>query len=234
MILAKQSWSRQDGNQFNQYLAGLANPEKIEWTKSIINTKLPVLAIKSPVIKSIAKEIKGGNYLSFLELGLDTYYENFAVNSALISAVKDFDVMAEYLRRYSKKIECWAACDSLSFNVKGREAQFWQLSQDYLQSPLPFERRVALLILMKLVNNDSYIDKIFDTMNLLHDESEYYVNMMNAWLLCECFIKQRDKTLSYLKTHKLNKFTINKGISKCRDSFRVSKEDKELLLKYKV
>ena len=30
-----------------------------------------------------------------------------------------------------------------------------------------------------------------------------------------------------------NKFTINKAISKCRDSFRVSEEDKNLLLKYK-
>ena len=58
--------------------------------------------------------------------------------------------------------------------------------------------------------------------------------MSNAWLLCEFMIKQRDKTLHYLKSNNLNKFTINKAISKCRDSFRVSKEDKELLLKYKV
>ena len=42
-----------------------------------------------------------------------------------------------------------------------------------------------------------------------------------------------NKTLKYLENHKLNKFTINKAISKCRESYRVSKEDKELLLKYK-
>ena len=57
--------------------------------------------------------------------------------------------------------------------------------------------------------------------------------MAVAWLLCELMIKQRDKTLVYLNHHNLNKFTINKMISKCRDSFRVSREDKELLLKYK-
>ena len=37
----------------------------------------------------------------------------------------------------------------------------------------------------------------------------------------------------YLENHNLNTFTINKAISKCRDSYRVSKEDKEVLLKYK-
>jgi hypothetical protein len=56
---------------------------------------------------------------------------------------------------------------------------------------------------------------------------------MNSWLFCECFIKRRDKTIEFLKNHKLNKFTINKGISKCRDSYRVSKEDKEMLMKYR-
>ncbi len=57
--------------------------------------------------------------------------------------------------------------------------------------------------------------------------------MVNAWLICECFIKQREATIKFLDTNKLNKFTINKAVQKCRDSHRVSKEDKDMLLKYK-
>jgi len=37
-----------------------------------------------------------------------------------------------------------------------------------------------------------------------------------------------------LKHHKLNKFTINKAISKCRDSYRVSNDDKEKLKEYRI
>jgi 3-methyladenine DNA glycosylase AlkD len=92
----------------------------------------------------------------------------------------------------------------------------------------------GLNILFKLIDNNEYIDKIFLIMNSLYNEEHYYVNMMNAWLFCECFIKRRDKTIEFLKTHKLNKFTINKGISKCRDSYRVSNEDKEMLLKFRI
>ena len=51
--------------------------------------------------------------------------------------------------------------------------------------------------------------------------------------MCELMIKNRNQTLKYLEKHRLNDFTINKTISKCRDSFRVSNEDKELLLKYR-
>ena len=65
------------------------------------------------------------------------------------------------------------------------------------------------------------------------DENEYYVNMSAAWLLCECFIKQREATLKYFKNNTTNNFIINKAISKCRDSFRVSIEDKKLLVTFK-
>ena len=58
--------------------------------------------------------------------------------------------------------------------------------------------------------------------------------MMISWLLCEAFIKNRDSTINYLNENKLNKFVLYKTISKCRDSYRVSSEDKEFLIKYKA
>ena len=90
-----------------------------------------------------------------------------------------------------------------------------------------------MYILFKFIDNDYYIDKVYDTLNKFYNETEYYVNMMSAWLLCELFIKRRDKTIKFLENNTLNKFTINKSISKCRDSFRVSIEDKEFLLNFR-
>ena len=87
---------------------------------------------------------------------------------------------------------------------------------------------------LKLLNFKEFLNDIFKVLNSFKTEEHYYVNMMLAWLLSECFVKYREETFEFLKKHKLNKFVINKGISKCRDSFRVSKEDKEFLLKYKV
>ncbi len=233
MDLVKENWTKQDGIEFIKYLESLINKDKVEWTKNIVNTNMPVLALKSAVMGSIIKQIKKGNYLSFLDLKLNQYYEVININGSLIMEIKDFDLMKQYLDYYVKTIDNWASSDCLKMNVKNKEEEFYKLSLEYIKSDLPFKRRIGLYILFKLIENDNYIDKIYEIMNMFYDEEEYYVNMMNAWLFCECFIKRREKTLEFLKTNKLNKFTINKGISKCHDSYRISDSDKEFLKKYK-
>lgn len=234
MDLRKEKWNKKYGRELIEYLESLKNSDKIEWSKNLLNTTMPVLAIKTPVIKSIVKEISQGNYLSFLDLDLDDYYESLAISGLLISNTKDFEVMKKYLDKYVIKIDNWASCDLLSFNMTGNEKKFYNLALEYVKNDKPFVRRVGLNILFKLISNDQYIDKIYKIMNSFYDETHYYVNMMNAWLFCECFIKRRNQTIDFLKSHKLNKFTINKGISKCRDSYRVSKEDKEMIIQYRV
>ena len=53
--------------------------------------------------------------------------------------------------------------------------------------------------------------------------------MCISWLLCEMFISHKDKVINCLKSNNFNSFVINKTISKCHDSFRISDSDKELL-----
>lgn len=233
MELIKSSWTKEDGIEFIKYLETLKREEMIAWTKNIINTNMNVLAIKSPEINTIVKQIKKGNFLSFLDLNLNDYYENTIINANLITSIKDFRTMKKYLDDYSKRIDNWSSCDTLKFDVKNNEENFMNLSKEYIKSDLTFVRRVGMLVLFKFIDNDKYIEEIYNILNDFENETEYYVNMINAWLVCELFIKRRDKALEFFKNNKLNKFTINKAISKCRDSFRVSNEDKELLLKYR-
>lgn len=234
MELIKDIWKKKDIKEFQEYLKTLGNLEKMEWSKNILQTSLPVLSISTPVIKDIAKKIGQGNFLEFLDYMLWEYYENTAINGFLVCKIKDFDTMKKYLDIYSSKAENWATCDLLSFDIKGKQKEFFNITLEYIKSPKPFVRRIGMSILFNFINNEEYIDKIFELLDKFQDEKEYYVNMMNAWLFCECFIKQKEKTLKYLKHHKLNKDTINKGVQKCRDSHRVSDEDKEMLLKYKI
>lgn len=220
-------------DEFQSYLKSLENKEKIERSKIITKTTLPVLGINNPTLKNIAKDIYKNDFLNFLDLMIWDYYENTIINGYLINKIKDFNTFKHYLDIYSKKIDNWASCDVLKFNVKNNEENFFNLSLEYSQSNLPFVRRIGMYILFDFIKIDNYINKIFHQLDTFTYEEHYYVNMMNAWLLCECFIKQRDLTLKYLNNHKLNTFTINKAIQKCRESYRVNKEDKELLLKYK-
>ena len=88
------------------------------------------------------------------------------------------------------------------------------------------------MILSNFINKNN-LDKIFNVLDKINS-NKYYINMAEAWLLCELFIKYKEETITYLEHHKLNKFTVNKTISKIHDSYRVTKEDKEFINKYKI
>lgn len=83
-------------------------------------------------------------------------------------------------------------------------------------------------MLMAYYHDDSYIDDTLQVLNSTRHEG-YYVKMAVAWALQLCFVKQRDKTLILFQHNNLDDFTLNKALQKCRESFRVSTADKELL-----
>lgn len=234
MELIKQTWNKNDISCFQTYLKSLAGTEKQQqWEKQIVQTNLPCLAIKAPVINKLVATIAKGNFLSFIDNWHIDFHQNMIIIGSLICKIKDFDVLKQYLDIYSTKCDNWAATDTLKFKItKQNEKQFFSLAKQYVKSTLPFKRRIGIIILFKFLN-DEYVERVFSILDKFKNEQHYYVNMANAWLVCECFVKQRNKTLAYLSHHNLNDFTINKAISKCRDSFRVSAEDKNMLLKFK-
>jgi len=55
-----------------------------------------------------------------------------------------------------------------------------------------------------------------------------------AWALSVCYIKFPQETEALLKKQELTPFVQNKAIQKIRESLRVSAEEKQLLLQYKI
>ena len=232
MDLIKEEWTLNDIGKFEQYLETFKQIEdKIKRTSSILCTGYRVLAIPTLTLKKISKEILKGNFQSFLNLKIYSTYESIAISGFIISNIKDFELLKSYLSEYSKKADCWALCDLFSFNVKGKENSFLNLSKRLIYSDLPFERRIGYRILFRFI--DTNLPFIFDAVNGSFNEKEYYVNMIIAWLLCECFIKQKKETTDFILKNRLNDFVKNKFIQKCRESYRVSEQNKEFLLSLK-
>lgn len=233
MELNKTHWSKDDIKSFVNFEQSFYGLEKdCLWEQRIVNTKLPCCGRTSTKAKEIVKEIKKGNYLEFLDgVKITTHLESL-VFAFLVCSIKDFDVFEKYLDKFVLTIDNWASADTLRFQKKDYE-QLKVLSQKYLKSDKPFVRRVGINIYFELVKDEKYLNSAFEVLDSLSKETEYYVNMCGAWLLSDCFARYPDKTMDYFRNNTTNDFVINKGISKCRDSYRVSKENKELLLKYK-
>lgn len=228
------NWTNEDVNKLDNYLYNIRVEDKITWGKNIVNTNMDYLAIKLPILKSIAKDIYKGDYLSYLDLMPHKYFESCTIDAFLISLIKDFKLQKKYIEKLSKYIDNWSVVDTLKFNIKNNEDNYIKYAKDLLKSNKPFKRRIGVRIFFSFVKIDKYHNDIFSCLDFLKNEEHYYVNMAAAWLLCEMFIHFPDSTFNYLKKNNTNKFIINKGISKCRDSFRVTDENKEKLLSYRI
>lgn len=235
MNLIKEQWNESDRKFFLEYLESFRNREKEAWSKRILNTNMDVLCIPTKKLYEISQEISRGNYTSFLDLKMFNSYDSIVVYGKVMSKIKDFNLMKTYLEHYLLVMENWAHCDLLSFQVNQKNKNsFLELSKKYLISDHTFTRRLSLLILFQMVNDETILDNIYDSLKYLENEQAYYVIMMAGWLLCECLIKHKEKTKAFLfNTPTLNKKIVNKGIQKCRESRRFSKEEKEELLIYK-
>lgn len=235
MKLDLEKWSMDDIKCFDKYLLSQKNTdEKCAWEQKIVNTKLPCLALGNEKLRMIVNKIFEGNYLSFLDYMLWNNHAETLINGGLISKIKDFDTFSHYLDIYAEKCDNWSTCDTLKFNVNNRNKhEFLNLSKSYIENSKTFFKRIGYRILFSLIKFDDCVAEIFKMIEKSKFETEYYVNMCVAWLVCEMFIKHREQTLDFIKSNCLNDFTLKKAISKCCDSFRVSQLDKELLKSFR-
>lgn len=195
-----------------------------------------IIGIRIPVLRNLAKEIvrenNGHAYLqkAFIEPFL--YNEEAILCGMVLGLIKlDFIELLDYLKLFVPRINNWGVCDITCGNLKTfkkNQAQGRKFLQQYLASPNEYELRFAVVMLMNYYHDDKYIDDTLQELNAVRHEG-YYVKMAVAWALQLCFVKQRKKTLALLKNNNLDDFTFNKALQKCRESFRVSSEDKILL-----
>lgn len=153
-----------------------------------------------------------------------------------IGYLKDKKLLAGYLMFYAGEITDWSLCDTPASNmklIKKNNEYFIGYINDLINTGEEFKIRFGLILLLSHYVNDNYIDYILDKCIILKSNM-YYVNMAISWLLCECYIKHKDKTDKYINSLYLDKFVLNKTISKICDSYRVTVSDKENLKKRKV
>ena len=234
MNLVKETWNEKDIEKFRTFSKSLKEKDskKGDWEQKIVGTKLECFGKTSEKAKMVAMKIRKGNFLSFVQnLQIENFFDSLLV-AHLISKIKDFSVFENQLNRFIPTIDNWASCDVLNFKNRDKN-KLLNLAQKYILNKKIFIRRVGIRIYFELIRDEKYLDECFKMLDGLAKEKEHYVNMCASWLLCECFVKHREHALKYFANNNTNSFVINKAISKCRDSFRISVYDKQLLLEFK-
>lgn len=233
--LKRNKWDKESYQNYIEYLKSLQNDSYKQFHSKLVTTKYEILGINLPTQRKIAKEICKGNITSFLDVAESNYYEEVLIRGLVLSNLKEKDIFKKYLEQYILLVDNWAINDSFcnSLKIIRDDKEYWfTYFSIYLKENNEFKMRIALVVFLNFYVEEIYLQTIFKLIDEI-DSDAYYVNMAEAWLLCECFIKYRDETLNYLLKSKVNTFTFNKTISKINDSYRVSQEDKVYLSKLK-
>ena len=166
----------------------------------------------------------------------DKFYEEVMIQGLVISHIKEKALFEKYFKIHIQKIDNWALCDTFCSAIKiveKYEEKYFKESLNQSLSQDEFISRVGLVTILDHFISKKNIDVIFDTLNKIKSD-KFYINMAEAWLVCELYVKFPKETFEFIEKNNLNKFTQNKSISKICDSYRVSKEEKEALKEKRI
>jgi len=230
MDLIRSGWNKDDYKEFIDYLFKIRDIRYRDFHSSL-GVGSNVIGVRTPLIKSIARDISKGNYKDFLKLLREDYYEEVTLYGFIVSNIKDFDESIKYLDIYKEKINNWASCDLFCSSykiVKSNKNYFWKYINDNISSDNLWRRRMCFVLILSYYIEECYLEDIFYLCEK-YNTTDYYVSMAVAWLISICYIKYPCITIKFIESNKLDDFTHNKAIQKIRESYRVDKSDKEYL-----
>ena len=233
--------SEDDYKKYLSYLFSISKEESIEDKQrhsAIMNTKKQIIGLSMSQLRYIAKQISKSHYENFLKFSTGEIFEDSMVKGLVIAEIKDFDLQIKYLDDWIRTIDSWGLVDSVVTTMKWlkkptNNEKYFEYFYNLCFLHDEYVSRFGIVTIMAYYISDIYLEKIFKMCERVR-EDKYYIQMAIAWLLSFVYIKFPKETYNFLEKKVLPKFTQNKAISKCRDSFRVSAEDKEKLKELRI
>lgn len=200
-----------------------------------------IMGVRLPAMRKLAKETAKGDFRSYLEeahekITADSIHEEIMMQGLVIGYAKmEREEYRRYLDEFVPKISNWSVCDSCvsSYRFMKSDPEYWfDYLKTYGDSREEFELRFMIVAMMDHFVDEEHIDEILSICNKIHHDG-YYVKMAAAWMLQVCYVKFPEKTKRLLENNCMDDFTHNKAIQKIRESYRVSREEKEELNRMK-
>ncbi len=186
-----------------------------------------IIGIRTPELRSFAKElIKTGDAWEFVNNLPHKYFDENQLHVFVLSEMKDYDLLVEMIDKFLPYVDNWATCDQLRPKIFKKNKD--RLAHDidrWIDSKNTYTVRFGIgMVMTHFIDDLEYMERISKI-----ESSEYYINMMVAWYFATALSKQYDYALKYLQNHRLSLWVHNKTIQKARESFRITREQKEYL-----
>lgn len=224
-------------NKIIDELIMLKDEKYKEFNKKLCpDTNLEMLGIRVPILRKFAQKILKSNEYNieeFLKNKDIKFFEEVQLKGFIIGYKKTgFENKLKLIEEFISYIDSWAITDTFVPTLKIKKENlkdYWNFILKYINSEKEFEVRFSIVSMLDYFIIDQYVDKVIEILNNVSNEG-YYVKMAVAWTLAEIGIKYNGKAMQFLKgKNNLDKFTYNKTLQKMIESYRIDKEQKDVL-----
>ncbi|MFA5235862.1 MAG: DNA alkylation repair protein [Bacilli bacterium] len=184
------------------------------------------LRLRMGPLRELARELADAP-IDWSGFDYKTHYELNLLRGLIVAYGREpLEKKWAFYREYFRRAEDWSYVDSVAVTLSQKDKrEIWKVIPEFARSPYPYLRRFGFVLALVFLVKDGPLDILWP---LIDDhEPVYHVYMAIAWLLAEIFIKRRQEFLQYMNRCDLDVHIRQKMVSKIRDSYRVSKNDKE-------
>ena len=213
--------------QFKEDLYGQGYDPTSFKVSRMVGTSLKTASLKTPHIKEVIARYAKDTTLPLESFPLDETVELTLCYFMLsLKKEKSFEQQMGFLQGKLGEANSWIITDSLQQVIRKAPAEaFEPYYEKWAKDKREYARRFAYVYAMRYYREDNigfFLDR------LLYDE-RYYVLMAQAWMLATFAIGHFAEVVAFLKRKDIPKTLARKTISKMRDSYRISPEQKEIV-----
>ncbi|XMT17428.1 DNA alkylation repair protein [Candidatus Saccharibacteria bacterium oral taxon 488] len=207
------------------------------FNKRIVNTKMPVIGVRVPDLRRLARRLApnmSAADISKLLTAQNKSFDYVLLCGLLITHARLDDLVAiDLAKQYLPHVDSWAYID-IFVEKKRRFAGelWWDFALECLQNEDEFTVRYGVISLMTNFLDEAHIDQVFAALrNVRHDG--YYVKMGLAWLYATTAVHFLELTLAELENEHIDAWTRNKAYQKMRESRRFTPEEQRIIRQQK-
>ena len=213
------------------------NESYAAFNQRIVNTKMPVIGVRVPDLRRLARELApnmSAADISELLTVQDKSFDYVLLCGLLITHVRIDDQTAiDLTKQYLPYVDSWAHIDTF-VEKKRRFASevWWNFALECLQSEAEFTVRYGVVSLMTNFLDELHIDQVFAVLRKVTSDG-YYVKMALAWLYATAAVNFFELTLAELEKEHIDAWTRNKAYQKMCESRRFTPRQQQIILKNK-
>ena len=231
-------FSPQDCAALRRELESLADPAYKAFNESLLPGVETAYGIRLPQMRQVAKALLRQDPVGFLEHFQPNCYEETQLRGLVIGGMKlPWEEKCPLVEDFLPRIDNWAVCDTFCGSLKPRSVQdvslMWEFLKPLYASDEEYKARFAAVMQLSHFVDAAHLEEGLGLLGQVRHPG-YYAKMAVAWALSVWFVKFPQETESLLAQRAFEPWVQNKAIQKVRESRRVSKEDKDRLLSYKL